>query len=172
MELGDLALVERWLGEPHVARWYLAGSSLDGGADDIRQSVTDDTGDAHARGARTTASPSGGASGTCAEVDPEWAAEMGAEPGDCGIDYAIGDPGAVGGGVGDGARRGAGRARAGCAAGLCGSWRTPTHRTAASRRVLEKNGFSLVAVKTMDSEPSDEPMAIYRLPASARTGAG
>jgi RimJ/RimL family protein N-acetyltransferase len=47
----------------------------------------------------------------------------------------------------------------------------PDAENHASRHVLEKNGFSLVAVKTMDSEPSDEPMAIYRLPASGLTGA-
>jgi hypothetical protein len=33
--------------------------------------------------------------------------------------------------------------------------------------VLEKNGFELVGVKAMATEPTDEPMAIYRLPASA-----
>jgi len=33
----------------------------------------------------------------------------------------------------------------------------------ASRRVLEKNGFELVAVQTVVTEPTDAPMAIYRL---------
>jgi RimJ/RimL family protein N-acetyltransferase len=48
----------------------------------------------------------------------------------------------------------------------------PEAENHASRRVLEKNGFRLIAVKTMDSEPSDELMAIYRLPASGHwTGA-
>ena len=41
----------------------------------------------------------------------------------------------------------------------------PDAENVGSRRVLEKKGFELVAVKTMDSEPSDAPMAIYRLPA-------
>jgi RimJ/RimL family protein N-acetyltransferase len=40
----------------------------------------------------------------------------------------------------------------------------PEAANMASRRVLEKNGFDLVAVKTMDVEPTDDPMAIYRLP--------
>jgi hypothetical protein len=31
--------------------------------------------------------------------------------------------------------------------------------------VLEKNGFRLVAVRSLVSEPTDDPMAIYRLPA-------
>jgi hypothetical protein len=33
----------------------------------------------------------------------------------------------------------------------------------ASRRVLEKNGFHLVAVHPVATEASDAPMAIYRL---------
>jgi RimJ/RimL family protein N-acetyltransferase len=39
----------------------------------------------------------------------------------------------------------------------------PDAQNAASRRVLEKNGFGLVTVKAMNSEPTDDPMAIYRL---------
>ena len=61
----DLALVEQWLGEPHVARWYLAGSSLEAELEDIGLSVSGDAGGAHVRGRSTTASRSGGASGTC-----------------------------------------------------------------------------------------------------------
>jgi len=41
----------------------------------------------------------------------------------------------------------------------------PDERNVASRRVLEKNGFELVAVKAIPSEPTDDPMAIYRLAA-------
>jgi hypothetical protein len=32
--------------------------------------------------------------------------------------------------------------------------------------VLEKNGFCLVAVRPVVTEPTDRPMAIYRLPGS------
>jgi hypothetical protein len=49
----------------------------------------------------------------------------------------------------------------------CGVMADPDARNTASRRVLERNGFELVAVKTVDSEPADEPMAIYRLPAES-----
>jgi hypothetical protein len=35
----------------------------------------------------------------------------------------------------------------------------------ASRRVLEKNGFELVAVRPVATEPTDASMAIYRLTA-------
>jgi RimJ/RimL family protein N-acetyltransferase len=39
----------------------------------------------------------------------------------------------------------------------------PDANNVASRRVLERNGFSLVAVRPVASELNDNPMAIYRL---------
>lgn len=39
----------------------------------------------------------------------------------------------------------------------------PEAHNVASRRVLEKNGFELVAEKVMACEPTNDPMAIYRL---------
>ena len=47
----------------------------------------------------------------------------------------------------------------------CGIIADPDAQNVASRRVLEKNGFGLVTVKAMNAEPTDDPMAIYRLPA-------
>jgi len=43
----------------------------------------------------------------------------------------------------------------------------PDAANAASLRVLEKNGFEFVAVRPVTTEPSDAPIAIYRLPAAA-----
>ena len=40
----------------------------------------------------------------------------------------------------------------------------PDAANIASRRVLEKNGFELVAVRPVATEPGDTLMAIYRLP--------
>jgi len=39
----------------------------------------------------------------------------------------------------------------------------PDAANRASRRVLERNGFDLVAVRPVACEPTDNPMAIYRL---------
>jgi aminoglycoside 6'-N-acetyltransferase len=162
MQLDDLALVGRWLAEPHVARWFLAGSSLQGELDDIRLSVT---------GAQETrmfvvlddGEPIGWCQWYLCDVDQEWAAEMGARPGDVGVDYAIGEPARVGCGVGTSLIASlvslVRAARPGC-----GIVADPDAQNMASRRVLEKTGFELVAVRTVESEPSDEPMAIYRLP--------
>ena len=163
MELADLALVERWLGEPHVARWFLAGSSLAAELDDVRQSVAGAQA-VHMLIALHDGEPIGWCQWYLCEEDPEWAAEIGAEPGDVGVDYAIGEPARVGVGVGTeviAALVGAVRA----ARPGCGIVADPDAQNPASRRVLEKNGFQLVAVKAMNSEPTDDPMAVYRLPA-------
>jgi aminoglycoside 6'-N-acetyltransferase len=170
MRLSDLALVERWLSEPHVARWFLAGSSLDAELEDIRLSVTGRQA-THMLVVLDDGEPVGWCQWYLCEVDPEWAAEVRAAPGDVGVDYAIGEPVRVGGGVGT-ALVAALVSSVRAAQPGCGIVADPDAENHASRRVLEKNGFSFVAVKTMNSEPSDEPMAIYRLPASShRTGA-
>jgi hypothetical protein len=44
-----------------------------------------------------------------------------------------------------------------------GALTAPDAADAAARRVLEKNGFGLVAVRPVATEPTDAPMAIYRL---------
>jgi predicted acetyltransferase len=47
----------------------------------------------------------------------------------------------------------------------------PDAANTASRRVLEKNGFELVEIRPVATEPSDAPIAIYRLAAThTRTG--
>jgi len=162
MEPGDLALVERWLAEPHVARWYLAGSSFEAELEDIRLSVSG----AHAVHMFVVlrdSEPVGWCQWYLCDVDQAWATEIGAEPGDCGIDYAIGEPAQVGVGTGTALIAALVRLVRGTQAG-CGIVADPDARNKASRRVLEKNGFELVGVKAMASEPTDDPMAVYRLP--------
>ena len=44
---------------------------------------------------------------------------------------------------------------------------TPAAANAAYRRVLEKNGFELMAIRPVAAEPTGAPTAIYRLPAAA-----
>jgi aminoglycoside 6'-N-acetyltransferase len=168
MSADDLDLVEHWLTTPHVARWFLAGSSLEEEIRDVRDSVSG------CQPVHVLVAVHGGtAIGWCqwylCDVDPGWAADVGAGPGDVGIDYAIGDPAHVGHGLGTllvGALVRLVRAEhPGCAV-----LSDPDERNTASRRVLERNGFELVAVRSLPSEPTADPVAIYRLAEGSRVG--
>ena len=82
--------------------------------------------------------------------------------GECGIDYAIGDPTAIGRGLGT-------RMIAALVDEVrdhhpgCSILVEPEAANAASRRVLESNGFELVDLRPLAFESNDSPMAIYRL---------
>jgi aminoglycoside 6'-N-acetyltransferase len=158
----DLVLVAAWMHEPHVVRWYLHGSTLHEELEDLRLSV---------EGRQPTQvlvveaedRPVGWCQWYCCDDYLDYAVDIDALPGDIGIDYALGDPGAVGHGVGTG-----------LVAALvdhvrirfpdAGFVADPEASNWASRRVLEKNGFDLVAVRIIASEPVAAPMAIYRRP--------
>jgi RimJ/RimL family protein N-acetyltransferase len=100
---------------------------------------------------------------------PAEAAAVEAQPDEVGLDYAIGDPRAVGRGVGT-RMVAALVAEARRQVGDVGVLVIPDAANVASRRVLEKNGFALVAVRPVVTEPSDNPMALYRLPPAERRG--
>jgi len=167
MDAADLGLVETWLRDPEVARWYLAPSTLEEELDELRQC----TGPDQQTEALIVADPSGPI-GWCqwylCDDYPDHAAGVGADPGDAGIDYAIGEPACRGRGVGTA-----------LIAALvtyvrqrhpqAGVIADPEAANVASRRVLEKNGFELLAERPVASEPTSVPMAIYRLPARARS---
>jgi aminoglycoside 6'-N-acetyltransferase len=161
MRREDLSMVEHWLAEPHVARWYLAGSSLEREIGDVRDSV-ERRQPVHVLVAVRGEAAIGWCQWYFCDDDPAWAADVGAGPGDVGIDYAVGEHALVGQGVGTqlvGELVRLVRAQLpGCAV-----LADPDERNTASRRVLEKNGFALVGVRSLPSEPTDEPMAIYRL---------
>jgi RimJ/RimL family protein N-acetyltransferase len=163
MRLDDLSLVARWLSAPHVARWYLAGSTVEQEVEDLRRSVAGEQA-VHALIVAEREVPVGWCQWYLCGVDPAWATEMGAGPSDVGIDYAIGDPSRVGQGVGTALITELVRLvrehhpRHAVMA-------DPDERNVASRRVLEKNGFELVAVRSFRTEPTDDPMAVYRLAA-------
>jgi aminoglycoside 6'-N-acetyltransferase len=161
----DLELVEAWLSAPHVARWYLAGSSVEQELDHLRQAVTGEQ-PVHALVVEAGDEPIGWCQWYRCEIDPDWAADMGAGPGDIGVDYAIGEADRVGRGLGTELVRALVElVRAEDPAAV---FSDPEERNAASRRVLEKNGFELMGVRVMASEPTDDPMAVYRLQAPCR----
>lgn len=162
MRQQDLDLVRAWLGEPHVARWYLAGSTIAHELDELRCAIA---------GEQPTEAlvvlERGRAIGWCqwylCKDYPEHAAGVGAEPDDIGLDYAIGDPARTGRGVGTAliAALIAHIRRRHPRAGLIAD---PDASNMASRRVLEKNGFTLISEHPVPTERTDAPMAVYRLP--------
>lgn len=170
MRVEDLACVARWLAEPHVARWWLPDTTAEvelaklhsriaGKCDQATKTLTIIE---RLGGSTAAASPVGWCQWYPYDYYPIETEALGADRSDCGIDYAIGEPTAIGRGLGTeliGALVNEVRQhRPGC-----GILADPDARNTASRRVLERNGFSLLAVRPVASELSDNPMAIYRL---------
>jgi aminoglycoside 6'-N-acetyltransferase len=167
-ELGasDLELVRAWLDEPLVARWYLPGSSARTELEELRRCL-EGTEPTHLLIVVDEGRPIGWCQWySCADY-PDHAAAVGAEPGDIGIDYAIGDPSRTGRGVGteliwvlvDHLRD------LHPASGVIAD---PQVANVASCRVLAHNGFELLGVRALATEPTDDLMAIYRLDGASR----
>lgn len=161
----DLPAVQAWLRLPHVARWWTPQTTAEREIAKYQRRISQ-TGAPPT--VMLTVTWAGDAIGWCQWYRwadyPAEATAMGAYDGELGIDYAIGAPAWTG--------RGAGTMliaalvvearRQHLGAGVLAA---PDAANAASRRVLEKNGFELVAVRPVATEPTDAPMAIYRLAA-------
>jgi|SRR5271165_77101 len=161
MGADDLPLVTAWLHEPHVARWYLAGSTVEREIDELRQCIAGEQ-PGRVLTILERDRPIGWCQWYLCRDYRDHAAAIGAEPDDIGIDYAIGDPARAGDGLGTeliGVLVATVRAER-PAAGLVAD---PEAANIASRRVLEKNGFKLIHERPVASEPTDAVMAIYRL---------
>jgi RimJ/RimL family protein N-acetyltransferase len=161
----DLPVVRGWLGLPHVARWWLPDTTAEAEIAEYRQRVAGPPSATILLMATWDDVPIGWCQWYRWADYPAEAAAMGARAGEIGIDYAIGDPAFVGRGVGT-ALIAALVAWVRQAYPGAGVLTDPDAANAASRRVLEKNGFTLVAVRQVETEPGDSPMAIYRLAAA------
>lgn len=165
MTIEDLPCVEQWLREPHVARWWTLETTA---VLEIRELRARVEGAPHAATSMRTVQMDGKPIGWCQWYRwgdyPKEAAAMGAADGEVGADYAIGDPRCIGRGVGT-AMIGALVADIRRQHPDAGVVIAPEAQNAASRRVLEKNAFQLVAIRPIATEPHDRPMAIYRLAA-------
>jgi aminoglycoside 6'-N-acetyltransferase len=160
----DLGRIERWLQLPHVARWWTTDTTAGAELERYLARIL-------GQDARTTmlvVEVDHVAIGWCQwyrwEHYPDEAAAMGAHLGEVGIDYAIGEPTRVGRGTGtvlvaalvaEARRRVPG----------CGVLVDPDVDNPASRAVLERNGFSLVAVLEVVTARGPASRAIYRLAA-------
>lgn len=163
MRCADLDRIRAWLAEPHVARWFLSGSTVEEELDELRRAITGRE-PTHALVVRADGRDIGWCQWyQCADY-PAHAEATQAHPDDLGIDYAIGDPACVGRGLGTALVAGLVKHLHAThpAAGLIGD---PEAANLPSRRVLEKNQFVLLGERQLPTEPSDALMAIYRLPA-------
>ena len=163
MEDADLRLVDRWLSEPHVARWYLQGTTKEQELRECRDSLAGEE-PTHLYVVEDDGHLIGWCQWYRCDDYPEHAAAVGAQVGDVGIDYAIGEPHLVG--------TGRGTELVAALVSLvravdpsAGFVADPDAANLASRRVLEKNGFELLGERPVPSEAVTAPMAIYRLAA-------
>jgi aminoglycoside 6'-N-acetyltransferase len=161
MREADLQLVEGWLRQPHVARWYLQGTTLEDELGDCRASLRG-TQPTHLFVVELDGDPIGWCQWYRCDDYPDHAAAVGAEVGDVGIDYAIGEPSQV--------RVGRGTELVAALVALvhgiepsAGLIADPDATNVGSRRVLEKNGFVLIGERPVPTEAVTAPMAIYRL---------
>lgn len=161
MHEDDLNRIAAWLRESHVARWWNEPAEQELRA--MRLRVRGE-GDNTTRMLMVTEGgrPIGWAQWYCWGDYAGEADAIGAHPSEVGMDYAIGEPTATGRGVGRRLIAALVREirRHNPGSGLVVG---PEAANAASRAVLERNGFGLVAVRPVATEPTDQPIAIYRL---------
>jgi len=161
MTLEDLALFESWLRTPHFGQWFLQDATIESELADNAAAIT---------GAEPTTALIVQADGH----DVGWAQwyryddwadevpEYEVLPGEVGIDYGIGEPTCVSRGIGTAMiAELVGHVRA--AAPGASIMTAPSAANRASCRVLEKNGFALVSLRSVADEPNASPLAFYRL---------
>ena len=162
MTVEDLPTIARWLREPHVARWFVPETTSDAEVEKYLLRIED----LFSATTMGTVELDGWAVGFCQWYRwadyPAAGLLYGADSRDVGADYAIGETTVLGHGVGT-ALIGTLVAEVRQHYPRAGFLVAPDADNVASRRVLEKNGFKLVDVRPVTSEPHDRPMAIYRL---------
>lgn len=160
MAASDLDMVDDWLQQPHVARWW--GNPTDE-LTRVRRRILEGA-DAGTRMLIVSADdrPVGLAQWYRWDDYPDEARAIGARRREVGMDYALGDPAAIGRGLGH--RMIAALVRhIRCEQAGAGFLVGPDAANWPSRSVLTGNGFALVAVRPVATEPKNDPIAIYRL---------
>ena len=160
---GDLPLLSQWFGTAHVDRWWHESSDPATVRSQYLPCI-EGSEPSHALIAELTTGPFGFAQWYRWSDYPDHAHRLGADPDEAGFDYLIGPPDLCGRGIGT-------RLIAALISRIrehdptvTGFVVDPELANTASRRILEKNGFGLVAVKSIpdpDGHPIG-PTAIYR----------
>ena len=156
MTEADLPTVAGWLAEPHVARWWTPDTTVEAQLSTYRERING-SGATTMLMASVEGRPVGWAQWYRWADHPAAAQAMEASDGEAGIDYAIGDPTAVGYGLGLLADAALVHEVRRCT-GPIGLLVAPDATNTASRRVLEKNGFQLVDIRPVATEPNQAPM--------------
>jgi aminoglycoside 6'-N-acetyltransferase len=161
--VADLPLLAQWFAAAHVERWWHESSDPARVRAEYLPCI-EGSEPSHALIAELPAGPFGYAQWYRWSDYPDHARSVGAEPDEAGFDYFIGSAGLCGQGIGTRLIAALVGLVRNCDATVAGFVVDPEVANAASRRVLEKNGFELVAVKQIpdpDGHPIG-PTAVYR----------
>jgi aminoglycoside 6'-N-acetyltransferase len=173
MTADDLPLMCRWLGAAHVHRWWHDSCEPAAVSAEYLPCI-DGAEPSHPLIGELPAGPVAFAQWYRWADYPDYGRQVGAEPDEAGFDYLIGEQARCGQGLGTRLIAELIRLVREQEPSVAGFVVDPEQANTASRRVLEKNGFHLVAVKQIDDPdgPPVGPSAVYRcrLTAVRRTG--
>ena len=168
MSAADLPLMCRWLGEAHVHRWWHDSSDPAAVSAEYLPCI-EGVEPSYPLIAELPDRPVGFLQWYRWVDYPDYGRRIGALPDEAGFDYLIGDWASCGQGLGTRLVAALIRRIREQDDSVAGFVIDPEAANTASRRVLEKNGFSLVTVKQVD-DPDGRPIgptAIYRCRFSA-----
>jgi aminoglycoside 6'-N-acetyltransferase len=160
----DLPLLAAWLEAPHVARWWPREDTSRAALDAQYGPAIDGTDPTTLLLVLADGAPIGLCETYLHADHPDWDRAIGL-PNVAGIDYLIGAPELCGKGLGTAVIRELCALVFSLYPEASGIASVPQADNAASRRVLEKNGFRLIEVRPIESDdPGDSgPAAIYLL---------
>ncbi|HEX8092481.1 GNAT family N-acetyltransferase [Jatrophihabitans sp.] len=163
MTADDLPLMSRWLGAAHVHRWWHDSSEPAAVSAEYLPCIQG-TEPSHPLIAELPSGPVAFLQWYRWADYPDYGRKVGAHPDEAGFDYLIGEETHCGQGLGTRLIAALIRLIREQDPSVGGFVIDPEQANTASRRVLEKNGLSLVAVKQIDDPdgPPVGPSAIYR----------
>jgi aminoglycoside 6'-N-acetyltransferase len=173
MTVADFPLMCRWLGAAHVHQWW--HDSFEPAAVSAEYlPCIEGTEPSHPLIGEAPSAPVAFAQWYRWADYPDYGRQIGVEPDEAGFDYLIGEQAQCGQGLGTQLIAALIRLIREQDRAITGFVVDPEQANIASRRVLEKNGFHLVAVRQLDNPDGHPvgPSAIYRRRLTAGGSAG